>query len=53
MHVVLFVNERSYYFSGERAFQLEVIDYLTQGLQSDALNANPVISAISYGVVYR
>ena len=38
---------------GERAMQqLHVIEYLSSGLQSDALNANQVLSAISYGVAF-
>ena len=37
---------------GQRAFQLNVVEYLSQGLDHDPLNANQVISAISHGVVY-
>ena len=37
---------------GQRAFSLNVIEYLSQALESDALHSNQVISAISYGVVY-
>ena len=37
---------------GERAFQLNVIEYLSSGLLCDALNANQVIAAISHGVVF-
>ena len=39
-------------YLGQRAFQLNVIDYLSQGLDHDPLNANQVVSAISHGVVY-
>ena len=39
-------------YLGQRAFQLNVIDYLSQGLEHDPLNANQVVSAISHGVVY-
>ena len=37
---------------GERAFQLNVIEFLTSGLKSDALNSNHIIAAISHGVVF-
>ena len=37
---------------GQRAFQLEVVEYLSHALLSDAVNSNQVISAITYGVVY-
>ena len=38
---------------GERALgSLNVIEYLSSGLNSDALNANQVLSAISYGVAF-
>ena len=37
---------------GERAFQLDVMEYLSQTLKSDACNANAILSSICYGTVY-
>ena len=37
---------------GERAFQLDVMEYLSQTLKSDACNANGILSSICYGTVY-
>ena len=37
---------------GERAFQLDVMEYLSQALKNDACNANSILSSICYGTVY-
>ena len=37
---------------GERAFQLGVMEYLSQALKSDVCNSNSIVSSICHGTIY-
>ena len=37
---------------GERAFQLGVMEYLSQALKSDVCNSNSILSSICHGTIY-